>query len=270
MLRIGHRGTTQHGLENTVTAFRKAMREGGDGVELDVRESKDGVLVVSHDPRVDRVTDGSGFVKDLTLSELKDLAVAGVVGQFATYSEALDAVSGSNKLKMIQIDLKVPGVSHGLAAQINGRRLRDIAVVSSFRKDLLREMKGTDSGIMTGLIKIMPFSGPIEYLASETEKSRLKLKIKDKLYHIYLYPILLINRLLGSAGSDLLKDANEIGTDYIMFYWRAGTKRFVRRAHEEGFSVVAGMVDTERGMRRMERIGVDVAVTNRYDLLRHK
>ena len=78
------------------------------------------------------------------------------------------------------------------------------------------------------------------------------------------------NRVSGSAGADLITDAKEINADYAMFYWRAGTRSFVRRAHENGLKVVAGMVNSERGIRRLERIGVDAVVTDLSGLLRHK
>ena len=67
-----HRGCSQMYPENTLTAFEKAMKVPGlAGIELDVQITRDGELVVIHDERVDRTTDGYGFVRDYSLSELK-------------------------------------------------------------------------------------------------------------------------------------------------------------------------------------------------------
>lgn len=67
----GHRGASGYAPENTLEAFRLAAEMGADGVELDVQITKDGELVVAHDERIDRVSDGSGLIADYTLEELK-------------------------------------------------------------------------------------------------------------------------------------------------------------------------------------------------------
>ena len=59
---FAHRGYSGAYPENTMLAFRKAVEVGTDGIELDVHATKDGVLVVHHDERVDRTTDGTGRI----------------------------------------------------------------------------------------------------------------------------------------------------------------------------------------------------------------
>lgn len=71
-----HRGGRNHGIENTLTAFRRAMSMGVDMIETDVRMTKDGYLVLMHDETVDRTTDGTGLVKELTLEEIRRLNAA--------------------------------------------------------------------------------------------------------------------------------------------------------------------------------------------------
>lgn len=70
---IAHRGSSVNRPENTLASFDEALRVGADGIELDVQQTKDGHLVVIHDVTVDRTTDGSGYIKDLTLAQLKEL-----------------------------------------------------------------------------------------------------------------------------------------------------------------------------------------------------
>jgi glycerophosphoryl diester phosphodiesterase len=94
---VAHRGASLDQPENSLPAFESAVSAGADVVELDVRLSSDGVAVVMHDPEVSRVTDGQGFVHELTLEELKRLDASGGRGQraeVATLREVLDAVSG--------------------------------------------------------------------------------------------------------------------------------------------------------------------------------
>jgi glycerophosphoryl diester phosphodiesterase len=70
---IAHRGASAYAPENTMAAFNQAVKLGFDYVELDVRISKDGELIVIHDSNVKRTTDGEGFVSDLTVQQLKKL-----------------------------------------------------------------------------------------------------------------------------------------------------------------------------------------------------
>ena len=70
---IAHRGYSGNYPENTMLAFRKAVEAGADGIELDVQLTRDGEPVILHDEQVDRTTDGTGWVKDLTLAELRKL-----------------------------------------------------------------------------------------------------------------------------------------------------------------------------------------------------
>ncbi len=68
-----HRGANQTHPENTLAAFSEAVKLGAHMIEFDVRMTKDSKLVIIHDESVDRTTNGSGFIKDLTLEEIKSL-----------------------------------------------------------------------------------------------------------------------------------------------------------------------------------------------------
>ncbi len=72
---IAHRGHHRDVPENTLAAVKEAIKTGADYVEIDVRSTRDGALVLLHDDTVDRMTNGSGPVKALTLAEIKKLAV---------------------------------------------------------------------------------------------------------------------------------------------------------------------------------------------------
>jgi glycerophosphoryl diester phosphodiesterase len=70
---VAHRGGMHEAPENTIHAFRRALAHGADVVEMDVRATADGALVVLHDARVDRTTDGVGRVDELALAQVRSL-----------------------------------------------------------------------------------------------------------------------------------------------------------------------------------------------------
>jgi glycerophosphoryl diester phosphodiesterase len=68
---IGHRGAAGEAPENTLASFQLALLQGAEGIELDVHVSRDGDIIVCHDPSIDRTTDGSGFIYEMTTAEIK-------------------------------------------------------------------------------------------------------------------------------------------------------------------------------------------------------
>lgn len=97
----GHRGAMDFAPQNTLPAFRMAVDQGADGVELDVQLTKDGVLVVFHDARVDALTDGRGALADLTYTQVKALDAGVRFGRswrgtrIPTLEEVLTALPGN-------------------------------------------------------------------------------------------------------------------------------------------------------------------------------
>lgn len=77
---IAHRGYSGKYPENTMLAFKKAVEAGCDEIELDVQLTKDGKVVVIHDETIDRVTNGSGLVRDYTLEELQKFHAGSIFG----------------------------------------------------------------------------------------------------------------------------------------------------------------------------------------------
>lgn len=70
---FGHRGYPAKFAENSMEGFRNAVANGAEGVEFDVHLTQDGVPVVMHDEKVDRTTDGTGYIRDFTLKRLRKL-----------------------------------------------------------------------------------------------------------------------------------------------------------------------------------------------------
>jgi len=98
-LMCAHRGDWRHAPENSIQSLQNAIEKGYDIVELDLKRTKDGVLIVLHDPTLDRTTTGTGSPSDYTLAELKQLRLRHATGHpsrhsIPTLDEFLDVAKG--------------------------------------------------------------------------------------------------------------------------------------------------------------------------------
>ncbi len=109
---FAHRGSKGTHPENTLAAFKEAIRVKSDGIELDIQFSKEEELVVIHDGDVERTTNGKGLVKELTLSELKELDAGSWFDEkfsnekIPTFFEVLDLLSNEKYSGILNIELK--------------------------------------------------------------------------------------------------------------------------------------------------------------------
>jgi glycerophosphoryl diester phosphodiesterase len=126
---IAHRGGMALAPENTLAAVRNAIRLGVDYVEVDVRATRDGRLILMHDSKVDRTTDGSGEVKTLTLEEIRRLDAgrkfnARFSGEkVPTFAETLEVCRGKVNIYVDVKDAAIPQIlaeirSHGMEMQV--------------------------------------------------------------------------------------------------------------------------------------------------------
>jgi glycerophosphoryl diester phosphodiesterase len=153
ILHIGHRGAKGHLPENTLASFRKALDLHCDGIELDVHLSADGEIIVIHDETVDRTTDGKGYVKDLSLSQLKHLKIDGTY-EIPTLSEVIDAVP---EHILINIELKVKmaakPVMHLIEKYVSEKKYNyKQFLVSSFDWVALKEIREANPEIPLGVL----------------------------------------------------------------------------------------------------------------------
>ena len=104
VLKIAHRGASGYAIENSIEAFRMALQLNSDVIEFDVHSTKDGKLIVMHDPSIDRVTNGKGMINNLTLNEIKKYRLSN--GKpIPTFYEVLDLLMHRCVCK---IDIKDP------------------------------------------------------------------------------------------------------------------------------------------------------------------
>jgi glycerophosphoryl diester phosphodiesterase len=143
---IGHRGAASLEPENTLRSFRRAAAESADAIELDLRLTRDGCLVILHDADVNRTTSGSGPVASMTLDEIKHLD-AGLGERIPTFEEVLEATE-----LPIHAELKTVETAEPLAALIRERRLAARVTPISFDLEALRRVKMSLPDLPVGLI----------------------------------------------------------------------------------------------------------------------
>lgn len=157
-----HRGCSQNYPENTLTSFEKAMNvDKVTGIELDIQLTKDGELVVIHDEKVDRTTDGIGYVRDFTLKELKTLHIRTGKEEpehIPTMREVLDLLKPRllNGFKL-NIELKnsvyqYPGMEEKIVKLIAEYGVQDSIVYSSFYPRSLLNVYELEPGAKFGVL----------------------------------------------------------------------------------------------------------------------
>ena len=142
MLKIGHRGACGYEPENTLLSFKKALELGVDMIELDVYRLQDGHVIVIHDDKVDRTTNGTGYVWNKRYDEIKKLD-AGEGEQVPSLEEVLNLI---NRKAKVNIELKGEGTAEAVAEIIKayikdkGWEMNDF-LVSSFNHPELIKLK---------------------------------------------------------------------------------------------------------------------------------
>lgn len=152
-----HRGFSACYPENTMASFRAAASAGADMIELDVRFTKDGLPVVSHDGRVNRCTNGKGKISDYTLRELQKLdAGSWFHPDFSKeYIPTLGEVLRFCKNKMaVNIEIKALNSSGaaGVMNVISQTGMQPHVIVSSFDTSILSQFREYDSDVLLALL----------------------------------------------------------------------------------------------------------------------
>ena len=145
---IAHRGASGTAPENTMAAIRKAMQSEAACIEIDIHLSKDNELVVIHDYTVNRTTNGSGKIAEMTLTEIQSLDAGswfapGFAGEMVpTLQEVIEFINGE-KVLLIEIKggvAKYPGIAEKLIKMIQEANAGDWCIVQSFDDKTLEQI----------------------------------------------------------------------------------------------------------------------------------
>ena len=157
---IAHRGDATSAPENTIPAFKKALNLGADGIELDVRLTKDRKLVVFHDRVLGRTSAGSGPVNHYTQDEMRNLDVGSWFGpefqgeRVPTLDEVFESLPGSYlinvEMKAIMTGMRF--IAHKVAEVVRRHARWDATLVASFNPISLWELRKIEPRILRGYI----------------------------------------------------------------------------------------------------------------------
>lgn len=224
---LGHRGAMGSAPENTAASFKMAMDYGADGVEFDIQLTKDKKIVVVHDFSVNRTTDGNGFIRDLSLKELKKLDAGTKFNsvftgeKILTLGETLEIVKDS---KIINIELKngpifYPGLEERVLEIINITGLKEKIIISSFNHYSLNKIKELDPDIKVGILYMAALYQPWEY-------------------------------------------AKRLGAVAIHPYYQSISPEIISKCHIKGIMVNVFGVNDRKSLKKMIKIGVDSIITD--------
>jgi len=152
---IAHRGLSSRFPENTMRSIREALRLQVDAIEIDVRATKDGVLILMHDETVDRTTDGRGAVGELTWSEILRLDAGSWMSpdfageQVPRLDEVLTEVAGR---VVLHIEVKAPETVRRIVHTVKLHNAEEWVVIASFHKEALARSRQLEPRIPVTLI----------------------------------------------------------------------------------------------------------------------
>lgn len=150
-----HRGGANLGNENTLSCIERGIASGAELVEIDVHLTKDGHVVVCHDPSVDRTTNGKGMIEDMTLEQVRSFSIKDAEGQetpecIPTLEEVLQLINGRCML-LLEIKLnhkdQYPGISRKAIDAVNAAGMHDKTIFQSFNDIILEDVHAIDPSI---------------------------------------------------------------------------------------------------------------------------
>ncbi len=229
-----HRGASAYAPENTMEAFELACSQKADGIELDVQMTKDGEVVVIHDEMVDRTSNGSGFVKDMTLEELRSLHFNRLHPEYPQARipllEEVYSYLKSNSMT-VNVELKngiipYPGLEEKVLELEAKYGLSDRVIYSSFNHKSMVKLKAMENHVKVGFLYSDGWIDAADYAEH--------------------------------AGADAIHPA--------LYHLRDG--ELSRQAHEKGLKIHVWTVDRTEDMENLICQGVDAIITNYPDICR--
>ncbi len=149
ILNIAHRGASGHAPENTLSAFRLAIKQKADMIELDVHQTKDSHIIVHHDEYLKTTILRKIFIKDMTLKEVRKINK-----NIPTLNEVLRLIKGKIKLN---IEIKhgsgyYPDIERNICSMLKKAGLLKNTVISSFDSDCLRNLRKISKAAVIGFL----------------------------------------------------------------------------------------------------------------------
>ena len=197
---FAHRGSSAYAPENTLAAFKLAIDQRADGIELDAKLTSDGHVVVMHDDRVDRTTNGSGAVKSLTLDQLKQLDAGSKLPplykpeKIPTLAEVFEEISQQIliNVELTNYSSPIDDLPDRVAGLVKDYNLQERVLLSSFNIIALLRARNLLPKTPLGLLTFKGLAG---------------ITIKSKLLHFS--PLFSINPSYTDVTSKLVNTARQ-------------------------------------------------------------
>lgn len=247
---IAHRGFSSHFPENSMLAFTQAIKYGADGIELDVDITKDNVVVVIHDDKVDRTTNGKGVVRELLWSQIEPLKAKrdGTKNfgecEMDTTIKRVDVVeNGIPKLTDV-LEMLVK-VNRKIGVVIDIKYDRPVTIVTEIGNILSQPRYKSLLPHITLGIWSTDFIPTLQKVT--TELPQLK-----KMH---------IGKTVSVARSQFFNAVDDFSLDQVEYTTDLG-KMFIKDAHAEGKVVTAWTVNKAEEMKGLENVKVDNIITD--------
>lgn len=242
-LALAHRGGAEYppnvGKENTLFAFGNAVDLGYRYLETDVHATADGRLVAFHDPRLDRVTDSTGAIADLTFDQVRAARIGGEL-QIPTLAELTEAFPRAR----FNIDCKAEGAIEPLARAVMELDIGNRVCISSFGVDRLRKLR-----------QLLP---DVPSAVSSRAVAQLR-------FLPWLRRVPVIKDLINSPGVAL---QIPVTTTVAGRRVRIVTPALIKTAHRTGRQVHVWTIDDAVEIDELLDLGVDGIFTDRPDMLK--
>lgn len=236
-----HRGGALLWPENSLTAFRNALALGADLLETDVHLTRDGEVVVLHDPTLERTTTGTGRVSEASLADLASLRLRARDGTVTpepvpTLSQVLDVLLASRAQLLLEIKVGAdrqpyPGIEAKVLALVRARRLAERTVIMAFEGETVRRIRALDPSMRTALL---------------VGQSRVQRE--------------------GVPPRDTVRWAREVGASHLGIDHRILDPEVVGAARAAGIVLATWTVNDEADLRRVIAARVDIVISDRPDL----
>ncbi|MFT9266834.1 glycerophosphodiester phosphodiesterase family protein [Oenococcus sp.] len=224
---FAHRGYKLVAPENTLPSFKAALKYPIDGLEIDLHMTADGELVIIHDETVDRTFNGQGYVKDMTLAQLRALDFGSWFSehfkgiQIMRFQDFLDWLADINYKGVLLIELKTdhvdyPGIEERALEASRQHQGAWSVIFQSFNPKTLQRLYQLDTHLHIDRLSFVP--NPKDFLACHA----------DRIQHINLDLRFALNRLL-------LKYFNK-GQKFVP--WVVDDQRYLERAFRQPLSAV--------------------------------
>jgi glycerophosphoryl diester phosphodiesterase len=223
---IGHRGACAVAPENMMAAFREAIAAGADGIEFDVRLTRDGVPVIIHDNSLHRTAGLRHRIAELTWSELEH------VDPSVPSLEQLFELFKTNNLGLyLEMKCDSPSEQQALAEAcvrlIDEHSLKERVIIECFQLPALKILKQIDPEIKTVALFEPTFTNPSVF-----------------------------------SDQRIIQQATDVGAAAIALHHRLARESLVQKARAAGLHVAVWTVDAPSWIERAQAIGIDALITN--------